>query len=203
MVAKNYIDEVHRKLIHLSSLWMVVALYLLTYKQSLFLFTLLLMVMVAFEMARRYWPFFKNLTHRLIGSILRPHESAKNAEKMTGAFYVVLAVFLSILLFPKIITITAISIMLLADTAAALIGKKFGKYKLLNKSIEGSTAFFITSVAVLLTTIAAGLPIAWYAVPLVAFLATLIELISDKIKIDDNLSIAMGTGAALMLCQYI
>lgn len=199
----DFINEVYRKLIHLSSLWMVGAIYILSRAEALYLFTLLLIGMIGFEIARRFWPFFKQITHTLIGKILRPHENEDSFFSLTGAFYVVLAALVSIILFSKPVAMAAISIMILADTAAALIGRKFGAHKLGEKSVEGSTAFFIFSLAILLSFIHVGLNISWIQAIIISIFATALELYSQKIKIDDNLSIVIGVGSMISLFQMI
>ena len=54
-------------------------------------------------------------------------------------------------LFPKEAAATALTVMFLGDTAAALFGRKYGKHKINDgkKSVEGSLAFFSVSLAVL------------------------------------------------------
>ena len=47
------------------------------------------------------------------------------------------------------ILIGILAVLLTADAAAALIGRKFGKHKLVNgKSLEGTLAFILTGIAV-------------------------------------------------------
>ena len=46
------------------------------------------------------------------------------------------------------IVLTAFAILIVSDTAAALIGRKFGKHPFHGKSVEGTTAFFISALIV-------------------------------------------------------
>jgi len=200
-VAQSYKDEIYRKTIHLSSLWMVAAIYFLSKENALYLFSFLLVGMTAFEIARRYWPFFTRINILLMGRILRPHENNGDKSQMTGAFYVILAVFLAVLLFSKPVCMTAISIMLVADSAAALIGRKFGRHKIFDKSIEGSAAFFLTALMIIVIGMSLGLTLPFYGAVIVAIIATLLELFSKKIHLDDNISIVMGAGLALTILQ--
>lgn len=194
----SYKNEVLRKLIHLSSLWMVGAVYLLSREQALLLFGVVFVGMVLFEIFRRYSPFVKKLTQKLLSNILRPHENVTGDNHLTGAFYVTLAVLIAVFIFPKSITISAITIMLLADTAAALVGRKFGKHPLHGKSWEGTAAFFAVSAIILFLSSYWGLPLGMFQILGVAAAAAIIELYSNKVKIDDNLTIVLSVGALLL-----
>src|SRR4030066_2596277 len=74
----------------------------------------------------------------------------REEEKPTfmGATYFIFSTILTILLFPKSIAIASILILILSDTVAALFGKWIGKIKGLEKTIEGSMAFFLTSLLI-------------------------------------------------------
>ena len=187
----SYRDEVYRKLIHLSSLWMVGAVYFLPQSLAITLFAALLIGFGGFEYGRRRIPLIQSLTNRTMGSILRNHEK----QSMTGAFYVVLAVLIAVILFSKPVAVIAIIIMLVSDTFAALVGRKYGRIKILNKSLEGCMAFFaITIVILTFSSISGFIPIHVLCILLISIIITITELISDKIKIDDNLSIVLISG---------
>tara|TARA_B100001559_G_C15954288_1_gene373542 strand:- start:254 stop:508 length:255 start_codon:yes stop_codon:yes gene_type:complete len=73
-----------------------------------------------------------------------------------------------------------------SDTAAAIIGKMYGKTKIFKKTLEGSLAFFITSLIIILVMI----PEVNLGLGLVAILAaTIVE--SLPISVDDNLSVPL------------
>jgi dolichol kinase len=83
--------------------------------------------------------------------------------------------------------------MSLADAMAAIIGVGFGKTKLLNKSLEGSFVFFMTTLFILY----------FFEIPLmvslmVSLLATLTELIEIP-KINDNVSIPITVALLLTI----
>tara|TARA_B100001167_G_C16738851_1_gene289939 strand:+ start:236 stop:841 length:606 start_codon:yes stop_codon:yes gene_type:complete len=190
----SFRNEVFRKLIHLSSLWMVVTVYVLTQSQAILLFSTLLMGFVVFEYGRRHIRIIQYLTSQYLNTILRTHEN----QSMTGAFYVVLATLLSVILFDNAVAIISIAIMILSDTFAALIGRKYGKVCILDKSLEGCTAFFLSTVlllkiAVAMSLILVNLP----TIMMVSLLVTIVELLSSKLQIDDNLSIVLASGFLL------
>ena len=82
---------------------------------------------------------------RVFGSALRQHEQ----KNLTGATYVFTGSVVAIFLFPKEIAVPALLILSISDTLAALVGIPFGKHKFLKKSLEGSTAFFISTAIIL------------------------------------------------------
>lgn len=190
-------EEIFRKLIHLSSLWMLVPIYFLERQESIMLFFAVFLFMIVFESVRRSSFLQGSFFDKHLTTILREHE--KTGLGLTGAFFVVLAVLLSLLFFSKGIAFTAVAIMLLADTAAALIGKKWGTTKFLNKTAEGAFAFFATSFLIVTFASMTLLSLQWHEIALVSLAATLIEFFAKKIKIDDNLTITIGAGLVLSL----
>jgi len=82
----------------------------------------------------------------------------------------------------------AILIVSVSDSLSALVGKKFGKiyiFKLKNRTVQGSTVFFLSSLGILLFTV--PVQIAFPA----AVIVTLFELI--PIYNLDNFIIPLGT----------
>jgi dolichol kinase len=188
----QYRQEVYRKLIHLSSLWMPVAIYFLAWETALAAFAAGMIMVLAYEIIRRQNSRIAHLLERLLGPALRPDEKERRF-KPSGAIYVLTAAFLLTLLFPKPVAVTALAMVLTGDTAAALIGRKFGRRKIFDKSLEGTLAFFVTALAT-----AAVLPgTAFAAATAAALTAALVELVSKKVYIDDNLSAPLAAAAVL------
>lgn len=198
----HYRHEVYRKLIHLSSLWMPVAIYFLEKKTSLIVFAAGAAFVLAYEVIRRQEHGAAKLLDRIFGAALRPDEKGEKF-KPSGAVYVLTAAFFCTLFFPKVIALTALAMMLTGDAAAALVGRKFGRNMISNKSIEGATAFFVIALTTA-AVISICIPVdAKYiaAVTAAAFVAAIVELLSQKIRIDDNLSVPLAAGVTMMLVQ--
>ena len=93
--------------------------------------------------------------------------------------------------------------MLTGDIAAALIGRKFGRHKLVNgKSLEGTVSFiivgYIALAVVLVITHRPLLPD--FAIGFLAVLVGgLVELFQKQLRLDDNLSIPLSVGLVLLL----
>jgi dolichol kinase len=82
-------------------------------------------------------------------------------------------------------------ILILADTAAALVGKGIGRVRILGKTLEGSMAFFFT--ALLIVWIYPTLD--RFSGSVAALGAALIELL--PIRLNDNLTISLTAGAIM------
>jgi len=121
--------------------------------------------------------------------MIRPHEK----KNITGATYILGSSVITILLFDKPIAITAIAFIVLGDTAAAIIGRLWGKVKFKGKSLEGSISFFLACSVVAL--IVPGIPF-WVKIA-GAFTATIVEALISKI--DDNLTVPIASGAIMQL----
>lgn len=202
----TYTQELLRKLIHLSSLWMVISLGLFSRSFNVFLFAILLIVSILVEYGNfKRWPFFVATYGRLFGKMLREKEKNEHFH-ISGAPYVIAAALMVAILFERSIAMTALATMLIGDSFAALIGRKFGRHKINEntKSMEGSLAFWISAATVLLffffffrkTLIflimgIIGITIAMFA-----------EIYEKQIKIDDNFSIPLAMGIALSLTRF-
>jgi len=114
--------------------------------------------------------------------------------RLTGATYVMISSFFILLFFDKYVCIASILIMSYSDTSAAIIGKKYGKTKIFNKTLEGSLAFFFTSLIIIL----AIYPEVNMFLGLIAvFVATFVE--SLPIKMDDNLTVPLTIALILSI----
>ncbi|MBO5959818.1 MAG: phosphatidate cytidylyltransferase [Lentisphaeria bacterium] len=142
--------------------------------------------------------FFKNM---LRGKIKR------GQWVVSGSTPVFAAAALVTLLFPQQIAAIALGVMLLADTAAALIGRRFGKHKTVNgKSLEGVIAFCVTgSLWACLLLYFAGLLTVTTATGAVVgvILASIAELFEKQIRMDDNFSIPLISGFIIWLSTIL
>lgn len=193
--------EILRKLIHLSSLWLLVVIYCFNEFANTIFFVALIFVLFL-EYIRRFDNFLGNFLNRNFGSLLRAHEKAKKI-RLTGASYVILSALCANVLFSQEIAIISLGVMLISDSFAAIFGKAFGRLKILDKTLVGSVTFFLFSVAVIMyfSYFMNGQIIQYnfLKIILVALCATFVELFSTKLKIDDNLSITLVTGITLSM----
>ena len=195
---KAFRKELVRKAIHLSSLWIPAAIY---FMPKIVLIPILLVILIG-NVILEYGNFKKYSWARksfgvLFFRTLRNKEMSREHFQFTGAIYVLLSSLLCLCLFPKEIAAIALTVMLISDCAAALVGRSIGKIKIYkNKTLEGTLAFFISAVLINLLFY----PVYPFSfVSLIAcFVATLAEVYEDKIEIDDNLSVPIFFAAVMV-----
>lgn len=194
----SYKNEIYRKLIHLSSLWMPFVIYVSDRALATIIFCILFICMMIFEYIRFHPTEITKHIIKCFMPLLREHE--KKCNGLTGATYMVGAALLLCLLFTKMIAVMALCIMLIGDTAASLVGRKFGKTKLFEKSMEGFSAFifFAGFAVVILTSQDVGFPSLTVSI-LSVIVAAIVELFSSRIKLDDNFSVTIAAAAALSM----
>lgn len=142
---------------------------------------------------------------RYFGGMLRPHETTSERIHLTGASWVLIAALLTFAVFPKIISVTAFTILNVSDSFAALIGRRFGKRQFLDKSLVGSLAFmFSASAIVLFYGWLFGASAMFYAGGFAASIVTaIVEASSTRLKVDDNLSIPFSFGLTMMALHLV
>ncbi|MEI6057278.1 MAG: phosphatidate cytidylyltransferase [Lentisphaerota bacterium] len=198
----SYTQEIYRKLIHITSLWMAFAMIILPeiWASSIFLLLLILNLIVEYGNYKD-WPFVSSSYHFVFGKMMRKDPSEKSF-KLSGSPFVLASAFLSIILFDKHIAFLAFSVMIVGDTAAALVGRKFGRIRFSNgKTVEGFLAFIISSALILMLC---GFAFN-YSVAIIIkgeigiFIAAIAELYGKTIKVDDNFSIPIVIGTIMSL----
>jgi len=190
-------SEFLRKLLHLSNL--VIPFTYLFYFDSKVeaLIILLPITSLAFliEYLRINSISVKNIFDKYLFSMLRNHEKS---GKYTGATWIFISSTLSIAIFPKDIAIISLIYMSIGDTAAGLIGRKFGRIKIYNKTLEGALAGFIVCLIVGLMI---DLNLSKTVVAIGALSAAIIEFM--PISIDDNLRIPLFSGTVMYVMSIV
>lgn len=197
----TYDQEVLRKVIHFCSLIMPLAYAFVELKWILSIIVPITLLSMILDLASKKNKHLKWLRDKLFGKMLRPHER-ENKFTFNGATWVFIAASLTFIIFPKVIAVTAFSILIISDVAAALIGRKYGRIKIFEtKSVEGTMAFIVSAgIVVSLYALLFGAPLSFYYVGFVAaFVGGIVEAASKKLKIDDNLTIPMSIGTVMWL----
>ena len=140
--------EMARKVIHITSLSIPIGYYYLSYSTTLWILIPFTLFALFIDYGRYYIPQIDKVVNKMFGSILREHERDSKRKLLSGGSYVLISACLCILIFPKIIAISAFSILIISDTSSALIGRRFGKHHFLDKSLEGSIAFIVSACIV-------------------------------------------------------
>lgn len=189
----RYTGELFRKSIHIASVAIPVSLYLLPESVSrpgLLAFTV---IVLAVDVIRLHSPQVRTLFYFIFGKILRDHERFN----LLGSTYLLIAALLCMYSFTKPIAVVAIAFVVIGDAVAALVGRRWGRVRLLDKSLEGSLACL--TACILIARIYPGDEITWPMTLMGAFVATLFELL--PIPLDDNLRMSLSAGFAMTVAS--
>ena len=115
----------------------------------------------------------------------------------TGATYILLSVCLTVAMYDKPIAIAALAFVIIGDSLAAIIGRKFGRHKFKSKSVEGSLACLLGTVIVALFVPELQLQIGLLG----AIVATVVEALS--FGIDDNITVPILAGLSMTLFSKV
>ena len=117
---------------------------------------------------------------------------------ITGTTALLISNALVIAFFNKQVAIVSLVYMLFGDTASAIIGTKYGKVKMGDKTLEGSLAFFITVMVIaLLFSQWSGIRIHLIVLIFGAIAATITEAL--PIEINDNLTVALAAAIIMQI----
>ena len=128
------------------------------------------------------------------------HEKAKalfrknEFQRFSSMTVFLVAFFVTILLFPKEIAIAASTFLIFGDTFGKVFGLAFGKHKILNKTVEGTLAYYgcMMICGYILYTL---LNISPWVLIFGGLSAPLIELFS--MGINDNITVPLFSGAIM------
>lgn len=165
----------------------------------------LLVVAGGLEISRRYFPNFNVFLLRYLGAIAHPHEH----HRVNSATWYIVALFLLALTVPPLAASLAVLILGCCDPAAAFVGRRWGRIRLVSgRTLEGTGAFVIAGmfVALAILLIYYRTLYSWPQMLLLAFVASSAGAIAELFskKLDDNLTIPLSVGwsSALLLLMY-
>ncbi len=190
----SYQAEVVRKSIHLSMLLLAAVLWQLAWADAVLLLTGLLTGSLLIDVERLRPGPLGGLVRATIGFVYRPHEKSPLAGiAISGATWMMAAALLLFLFLDREVATAAFLMMVVGDPAAALVGRRLGRVKLLGgrKSLEGSLAFFLA--AAIAASLVPGLPHS--VVMLGALAACLVEAFVKQL--DDNFAVPLGAGLVM------
>ncbi len=202
-------EEITRKLLHLFALLMPAGIYYLpemnfSYSIPVGTLAFLLGGSIVIESLRFRIPAVQKIFFTMFGHLLRQEESTKT----TGSTYVIGAALLCAILFMnhRHIAFMVLSLFILGDAIAAIVGLSVGRIKIGKKSLEGSAACFLLCMGLMygVFPFLPGILESWggkvpLAMAIVSSLSiTLFELfplkITSKFIINDNLAVPVITG---------
>lgn len=199
--SKSLKTELYRKAIHLSSLWMPLLILSVDRNISVSLFGCLFLANLLIE----YTAFHKSaaigiLFRKMFIKTLRHREVCHTSFVPSGSVYILAAALAVSACFSAKLAAIAMCIVLIADSNAALFGKFFGTFRFYNgKSIEGTFAFFISTIAVILFFTPHISPV---FLLLTAGIVSAVEFFDKEIGIDDNFAVPFVSGFILNLITF-
>ena len=201
----TYKQELLRKLVHLSSIWMVFVMAYVPGFPGFLFFAVLALLNLLVEYARyKKVPVITPLYEALFKNMLR---ESNGKFRPSGSPPYLASAAVTTLLFPLPYSIISFLCMMFGDTAAALIGRKFGKHKFFNgKSVEGCAAFLITGWIIVTGAYFITETFSW--IVLVCGLAGVViamvaELFNEELHLDDNFSIPLIVGGTFWLGIFL
>jgi dolichol kinase len=141
--------EIKRKLFHLLAITFPLLYYFTAKSFIITTLTILNVVILAVDINRHHIFKIKNLIDKFFSPIMRPSEQSGSGN-LSGMSYMFLGFLLTAMMFNKTSVILSWLILVIADSAASIIGKKYGHRGSSGKSLEGSMAFFLAAIIVLL-----------------------------------------------------
>ena len=146
----DFKSELLRKSIHFCSLSIPIIYFFISKESALSILIPITLFTVIIDFSRHFIKPLNELIQKAFGFMMREHENDSIKKNLNGASYVFIGATVALWIFPKIIFITAFAMLIVCDIAAALIGRRYGKRKFLSKSLEGTLAFFLFSIIVVL-----------------------------------------------------
>jgi len=193
-----FVQEVLRKTTHMIALVIPGGYHFLGLEKNTMLAIMipiaLLMILIDISRLRGWW-LWRGVFCAPFSRMIRAHEQQGD---FTGATYILISVCATVALFDKPIAVAALAFIIVGDTLAALIGRRFGTWRFWRgKSLEGSVACFAGTA--LVAFLAPGLGLTPGLAGAVA--AALVEAL--PLGIDDNISVPLLSGLTMTIIVHI
>ena len=154
------------------------------------------------ELLRRRSTWVNSKIMAVLHPVAHPHEFRR---VNSATWYCTALAILSLTREPLTAAI-GLAVLGFGDPAAALIGRRFGRTKLVHgRTLEGTVAFFVAaSLGAFAVAFAFDPSIAWTTALLFALAGALTGAVAElfSLRIDDNLSVALAGACGAMLVSY-
>ena len=193
--------ELGRKTIHLVALILPLGMVVLPHGWALLVLTIGALLGVAGDVLRSQSAAFARLIKCVFSPLMRRAEQPPMGSGivLNGATWVLLSAVLLLVVFPARMGALALTLFMVADAAAALVGRRYGRtsWRISTRTLEGSAAFVVVGlclVAVMPTlSFAAGAG--------VVVVGALTEALPRPFN--DNLRVPFAMAATLLVVEHL
>ncbi len=179
-----------RRLFHATNGVVVVAaleLGIVSREVMILLLGVVLLGALAVDVVRLRVPSVQRVFFRSLSALASPRE----ARGIASSTWYAAGILLALMLFPQRIAEASILVLALGDPVASYVGRRWGRIKIGDGSVRGTTAFLVVTLAVML----------FFFPPVHALLAAVLATVVERIpwSLDDNVTLPLGTGVVLLL----
>ncbi|WP_103019094.1 phosphatidate cytidylyltransferase [Salinibacter altiplanensis] len=198
----SYTGEVGRKALHLLALSIPFGAWGVGLPTALYLLAPAALAAIAADVARAYSESVNTIIRWTFGGLMRAEElpATRAGIRFNGATCVLVSAALMVFLFPLRIAVPVLVMAMLADAAAALVGRRWGHHAWGTRSatVEGTAAFVGTGLGVMafFSSIAFGPGAAGVLVG--AGTEALSLPVNDNIRVPVAAAVAVVAGEALI-----
>lgn len=200
-----YRGEVGRKALHLLALAIPLGMWTLGRPRALLFLVPVAGLAVSADVARAYSVPVNRWIRFLFGRLMRPEElpRAGTGVRLNGATCVLVGATLMAALFPMRLAAPVLAMTMLADAAAALVGRRLGRHPWgsLSATVEGSAAFVGTGLALMAAVPGPSLGPAAAGVLGGAVVEALPLPFNDNIRVPVAAGLAVAGAEAILLDQ--
>jgi len=186
-----------RKLYHIGGLLFPVILILGSKRIAVYISGVLFIIILIFDMFRLQWKELNLLIIRKLPIKLK----RKEVKSLTGSPFFLGGCFLTILMFRPKYAIAGIIYLSIGDMLAVTVGRRIGRIRIFNKTLEGSLAFAVSTSLFLILLKTTGIKyiseLSYFQIITGSIICAILEVL--PIKIDDNLTIPIVGAAVLQL----
>jgi acyl phosphate:glycerol-3-phosphate acyltransferase len=187
-----------RKIYHVTGgVSLLLLYYVLGRDKALFVYAVLFVIVLALDIMRLKIPVVNRFIFSRFGSFIRQSEM----HKLTGTAPYVLGIGASFFFYSAEIASAAICFLAFGDVAATAAGERYGKTKIRDKSVEGTTAFILAALTAGFLLPLVGISLSAGVMVLGVLVAAGVELF--PLPVNDNLLIPVVSGGVMELALMI
>ncbi len=199
----SYAGELGRKTLHFLALLIPFGMWWIGMPAALYVLAAAALVAVAADVTRAYSRPFNAFIRSIFGPLMRTEELPEVGAgiRFNGATSVLVGAALMALLFPLRVAVPVLAMAMLADAAAALVGRRLGRHSWgsLSATVEGTAAFVVTGLAIMVCFPAVAFGPAATGVLVGAMVEVLPLPINDNIRVPVAAGFVVIVGEALLL----